>query len=128
MPEGGFSIFWIFFIFFPEFSSPGQLWTEFWTKIFFFSFSSYHISYWLKIMPQGGFLIFWFFFYFFWNFLAQVEYERNLGQKFYSLFLGLFQLVLAKNNARKRFSNFLIFVSISFGIFLQGSIMNGIRA
>ena len=53
----------------------------------------------------------------FWNFLAQVAYEQNSGLKFFSLFLGLSDPVLAKNNAGKRFFNFLIFFAIFFGIF-----------
>ena len=57
-------------------------------------------------MPERGLLIF---LQFFRNFLAQVKYERNLGFKFFSLFLGLSNLVLAKNNARKTFLNFWIF-------------------
>ena len=50
-----------------------------------------------------------FFFYFLRNFFARVEYERNLGQKFFSLFLGLSPPILAKNNAGEGFFNFLIF-------------------
>ena len=57
MPERGFLIFEIFLLFF----SPGRVWTEFGTKIFF-SFSAYINPFWLKIMPERGFLIFWFFF------------------------------------------------------------------
>ena len=54
-----------------------------------------------------------FFFYFFWNFLARGEYERQLGGKFFFLhFFGLSHPVLAKNNAGKRFFNFLNFFAI----------------
>ena len=35
MPARGFLIFWIFLLFFSEFSCQGQVWTEFGTKIFF---------------------------------------------------------------------------------------------
>ena len=35
MPERGFLIFWIFLLFFSEFSCTGRVWTEFGTKIFF---------------------------------------------------------------------------------------------
>ena len=45
----------------------------------------------------------------FWNFLARVEYERNLGLNFFSLFFGLSHPVLAKNNGRKRFFDFCYF-------------------
>ena len=34
MPERGFLIFWIFLLFFSEFSSADQVWTEFGTKVF----------------------------------------------------------------------------------------------
>ena len=79
-------------------------------------------------MSERGILIFLIFFtIFFWNILAQVEYEWNSGQKFFSLFLGLCQPVLAKNNTRKRFLIFLIFFAIFFKIFLPGSSMKGIR-
>ena len=62
-----------------------------------------------------------------WNFLARVEYERNSGQKFFSRFLGLSHPILAKNNARKKFFNFLNFFAIFFVIFLPGLRMNEIR-
>ena len=60
-------------------------------------------------MPERGFYFFEFFCYFFRNFLPRVDYERNSGLKFFSLFLGLSHPVLATNNDRKRFFNFLIF-------------------
>ena len=96
-------------LFFSEFSCPGRVWTEFGTKIFF-SFSTYLIPFWLKIMPEIGFLIFEFFCYFFRNFLARVEYEWNSGLKFCSLFFGLSLPVLAKNNVGKSFLKFWIFL------------------
>ena len=46
--------------------------------------------------------------------------------KFCFHFLSLSRPVLAKNNAGKRFYNFLNFFTIFFGIFLPGSSMNGI--
>ena len=122
MPERGFLIFLLLF---SEFSSPGRVWTEFGTK-FFFSFSAYLTPFWLKVSLERGFLIFWFFFsIFFRNFLARVEYERNSGLNFF--FLGLSHLVLAKNNAGKRFYNFLNFFTNFFEIFMPGPSMNGIR-
>jgi len=78
-------------------------------------------------MPERDVLIFEFFCEFFRNFLAWVEYVRNSGLKFFSLFLGLSHPVLAKNNTGKWFFNFLNFFAISFGIFLPGSSMDGIR-
>ena len=108
-------------LFFSEFSCSGRVWTEFATKIFFLSLSAYIIPFWLKIMPESVFLVFWNFLLFFQNFLARVEYERNLGVNFFFLFLGLSHPVFAKNNAGKRFFNFLNFFAIFFGILLHGS-------
>ena len=70
-------------------------------------------------MPESGFLNFLnLFAIFFWNFLARVERERKSGLKFFSLFLSLSYLVLAKNNARKGFFNFLNFIAFFFRNFL----------
>ena len=77
-------------------------------------------------MPGSGFIIFWIFLLFLRNFLARVEYEPNSGVKFCFHFLGLSPPVLAKNNAGKKFFNFLNFFTIFFGIFFSGSTMNGI--
>ena len=68
-----------------------------------------------------------FFLYFFRNFLARVEYERNSGLNFFSLFRHLSHPILAKKNARKRFFNLLNFLAIFFGISFRGSSMNGIQ-
>ena len=88
-------------------------------------------------MSESGFLFFYLFFSEFLarfdykrnfrNFLSRVEYERNSGLKFFTLFLGLFQPVLDRNNAGINFFIFfLYFFAIFFGIFLLGSSMNGI--
>ena len=105
-------------LFFSKFSSPGRVWTEFRTKIFFLSFSPYLIPFWLKIMPEISFLIFYIFCYFFRIFLPRVEYEWNSGLKFVSLFLSLPPPVLAKNNVGKRFFNFFKFFCYFFRNFL----------
>ena len=106
MIESGFLILLLFF---SEFFCRGRVWSEFGTKFFFFSFSAYLISFWLKIRPERVFLIFFnFLAIFFRNFLAKVENEQNSGQNFFSLFLGLSHHVLAKNKAGKRFFNFLL--------------------
>ena len=94
----------------------------------FFSFTAYLIPLWLNIMLKRGFLIFFdFFLYFIRNFLARVEYERNSGLKFFSLFPRLSHPILAKNNAGKSFFNFLNFLAIFFGISFHGSSMKGIQ-
>ena len=83
------------------------------TKFFFsLSFSAYLILFWLKILPGRGFIFFKFFkffYYFFRIFIAQVEYEKNSRLKFLTVISGLSHPVLAKNNAGKRFFNFLNF-------------------
>ena len=96
--------------FFSEFAGPGRVWTEFGTKIFFFSFSAYVIPFWLKIMPERGFLIFWIFLLFNSEFSSGVEYERNSRLNFFCLFLSLSHPVLATNNAGKSFLVFWIFL------------------
>ena len=118
--------FLIFSLFFSIFSCPGRVWTELGTKIWFFSFSAYLIPFWLKIISGIGFLTFWIFLLFFWNFFARVEYERNSGVKFCFQFFGLSHRFLAKNNAGKRFYNFLNVFTLFLGIFLPVLIMNGI--
>ena len=117
MPERGFLIFWIFLLFLSELCCPGRVWTEFGTKIFFFSFSAYLIPFCIKIMPEIGFLIFLIFLLFFSQFSSLAEFEWNSGLNFVFLFYGLSHPVLAKNNAGKRFFNFF---AIFFEIFLPG--------
>ena len=101
-------IFWIFLlflfgIFFPGSSMNGVL-----------EFSVYVLPFWLKIIPGRGFIIFWIFFR---NILARDKYERNSGVKFCFHFFGLSHPVWAKNNAGKRFYNFLNFFTIFFSEF-----------
>ena len=118
MPKRGFIIFLIILLFFfSEFSFPSRVWTEFWSKIFFFTFSAYLIPFLLKIMPGRDFIIFWIFLLFFRNFLSRVEYERNSRVKFCFHFIALSPPVLAKNNARNKFYNFLNFFTIFFSEF-----------
>ena len=127
MPGRGFIIFWIFLQFFSEFSYPGWVWTEFWSKIFFFHFFGLSPPVLVKNNARKRFYNFLnFFTIFFRNFLARVEYERNSGVKFCFHFFGLSCPVWAKKNAGKRFYNFLNFFTIFFGIFLPWSNMNGI--
>ena len=74
-------------------------------------------------MSGRGFIIFQFFYYFFRNFLARVESERNSGLKFCFHFFGLSHPVLAKNNSRKSFYDFLNI----FTIFLEFSCPGRVR-
>ena len=93
---------------------------------FVFTFLAYLIPFGIEIMLGRGLIIFQIFLKFFRNFHARDEYERNSGVKFFFHFLDLSPPVLAKNNAGKRFYNFLNFFTIFFGIFLHGSNMNEI--
>ena len=85
--------------------------------------SAYIIPSWLAIMPERGF---WIFLLLFLEFSCPGWVWAKFGTKFFFLILGLSNLVLAKNNAKKRFFNFLNFFAIFVGIFLPGSTMNGI--
>ena len=114
----GFIIFWIFFLFFPEYSCPGRIWTEFWSKILYSLFRPMGVL--AKNNARKRFYNFFnFFTIFFRNFISWVEYERNFGVKFRFHFFGLSLPVLAKNNAGKRFYNFLNFFTIFFRNFLS---------
>ena len=131
MPEWGFLIFWIFLLFFSEYSCPGRVWTKFGAKFFFFFFFFVflglpHPVSSKNIAGKGFFNFLNFFAIFFRNFLARVEYERDSGLKFFFFFLGLFQPVLDRNNAGINFLKFLNFFAIFFGIFVPGPSMNGI--
>ena len=109
MPERAFLIFWIFLLYFSQFSFPGGVWTEFGTKIFLYLSLPLSTRFRQKYCWNKLFSFFEFFCFLFWNFLARVECERNLGLKFFSRFLGPSPPVLAKNNAGKRFLNFFFF-------------------
>ena len=78
---------------------------------FYLSFSSYLSPVWIEILPEWCFLTFR---YFFWNFLAQVRKEQNSEQNFFSLFPGLSQPGLDRNNAGMMYFNFLFFFFLEF--------------
>ena len=86
MAKWGFLIFWNVLLFFLEFYCPGQVWTEFGTKIFshFLGLSNPKLS--KNNAGKSFFNFFIFFCYFFRNFLARVEYERNYGITFFFSF------------------------------------------
>ena len=93
---------------------------------FVFTFSTYLIPYWLKIMTGRGFTIFWIFLLFF----SEFSCSGRVWTEFWSKILfSLFRLIsspFTKNNAGKRFYNFLNFLTIFLGILLLGSSINGI--
>ena len=85
---------------------------EFETNFFFSLFRAISFPFWLKIMSERGYVIFWIFLLFFSEFSCRVEYKRISGLKFFSLFLGLSNPILAKNNAGMRFFKILNFFAI----------------
>ena len=116
-----------FAIFFGTFL-PGSSMNGIRDKNCFFSFSTYVIPIWLKIMPEWSFLILWIFLLFFSEFSCRGRVRTEFGTKFFfSLFLDLSHPVLVRNNVGSVFFNFMIFFAIFFGIFLPRSSMNGIQ-
>ena len=75
MPGRGFIIFWIFLLFFSEFSRPGRVCTEFWSKILFSLF----------------------------RLVSSVFTKNNVGNRFYNflnfitIFFGIFLLWSSMN-------------------------------
>ena len=96
--------------------------------MFFLFFGLSHLVLAIKKAGKRFFDFLIFFFYFFCNFLARVEYERNSGLNFLSLFLGLSHPQFwLKIMPERGFFNFLNFFAIFFGIFFPGPSMKGIR-
>ena len=92
MPERGFLIFWIFLLFFSEFSSTGRVWTEFEPKLFCrFLGLSYPV--WAKIMPERCFLIFWIFLLFFSELSSAGRVWMEFGTK---VFLSLSPIISSR--------------------------------
>ena len=86
---------------------------------FFFFFSAYLNPVWMEIMPEWCFLIFWIFLLFFLEFSSSGRVGTKLwGRHLFSLFLGLPQLGLDRNNDGMMFFNFLNFFAVFFWNFL----------
>ena len=106
MPERGF---WIFLIFYSEFSSLSRVWTEFGTK-FFPPFVSLSHPVLAKNNSKKRFFSFLnFFAIFFRIFLPRSSMNWIRDESFFSLFLSVSHPVLEKNNAGKWFFNFFEF-------------------
>ena len=114
MPERGFLNFWIFFLFFSEFSSPRRVWTKFGNKFFFLFFGLSHPVLAKNNAGKSFFNFLIFFSIFFGILLSGSSVNGIRDNEFFFLFLGLYHPVLAKNNAGKRFLNFLIFFLLFF--------------
>ena len=92
IPERGFLIFLIFFLFFWELFCPSRVWTEFGTKTFFLL--SRHLNpFWLKTMSKWGFLILWIFMLFFAEFSCQGQVRTEFGTK---IFFPLSRRILSR--------------------------------
>jgi len=111
--------------FFLEFSPPSRVWVEFGSKIhlsLFRPISSYLIPFLLKITSES---CFWIFLLFFSVILSPGSSMSGIRVKnsfiSFSAYLILSLPVLARNNIRKLFFNFLNFFAIFFGIFSPGS-------
>ena len=85
MQERCILLFWIFLLFFSEFSCLGHVWTEFVLKMFFTLSRPTSSSFGKRYCREEVLYFFEFFYYFFRNFLAPVEYERNSRLKFFFL-------------------------------------------
>ena len=95
-------VFFDFFEFsslFLEFSITSLIGRERKDNFYFFSFSAFSNLFWHEMKPQWYFLIFLNFVIFFWNFLLPVRSEGNGKKTFIFLFLGLYQPILAWNDA-----------------------------
>ena len=93
-------IFWIFYYFYGIFYyTSGRNETKRNDNFYFLSFPAFSNLFWLIMKPQWYFLIFWIFCYFFGIFYYTSG--RNETEQYYlfSLFLSLFQLILASNEA-----------------------------
>ena len=88
-------------------------------NFYFLPFSSSFNLWWLEMEPSWYFVNFFeFFCYFFWIFYYALGRNEAERQYLFSLFLVLFRTILASNQAKIRFFNFLNF----FAIFLEFSI------
>ena len=126
MPEWGFLIFLIFYLFFRNFLPQAEYERNSGLKFFSLLLGLSNPVLAKNNTGKRVFHFLNFFCNFLQNFLARIEYEWNSGLKFFSLFLGISNPVLAKNNAGMRFFNLLNFFYIFVGIFMPGSSMNRI--
>ena len=99
-------VFFLFFSLFLEFCISHQVGTERKYNFYFRSFSSFSNLYGCKRSHNGVFLFFEFFYNFFW--IISYASCRNETKRLFlfSLFFGLFQPVLAWNEAVMVFLNF----------------------
>ena len=119
-----FKFFEFFCYFFPNFIVGVQYQRNSGLK-YFFPFPGLSHPVLDRNIAWRGFLVFWIFLLFILEFSCRGRVWTEFGNNFFSPFLGLSHAVLLGTNTRKRFFNFF---AISFGIFLPGSNMNGIRA
>ena len=96
---------WYFFNFFNflaiclEFSITQRVGTKRTDSFHFLTFPAFSNLFWLVMKPQWYFLIFWIFFYFFGIFYYSSGRKETEQYFLFSLFLSLFQPILAWNEA-----------------------------
>ena len=117
MPEWSFLIFWIFLLFFWEFSCTGLVGTDFGTiyiyiYIYICTFSAYPNPVLIEIMTEWSFLIFWILLLFFRVSSFPGRVGTEFGTNIFFFFLGLSKRGLDRNNAKMKFFNFLNFFAI----------------
>ena len=110
MPERGFLIFWIFLLFFSEFSCRGRVWTEFGTKCFSLFLGFYHVL--DKNIAGMRFLNFWIFLLFFSEFSCTDWVWTEFGTKIFFLAFSAYLIPFwLKIMPERGFLIFLIFFS-----------------
>ena len=107
----GFFNFLKIFAIFLEFSFTRWMGTKRNDNFYFLYFSAFSNLFWLEMKPQWYYLIFWFFFiFFFWIFYYPSGMNGTERKFLFLLFLGIFQPILAWNEAITVFFNLLNFL------------------
>ena len=104
-----------------EFSTTRRVGTKRKCNFYFLHSSAFSNLFWLGMKPQRYFLIFWFFFSLYVIFYCLPGKNGTERQFLFFLFLGLFQPILAWNEAITVSFNLLNFFSILFWIFSYAS-------
>ena len=111
-----------------EFSITRRVGTKRNGNFYFLHSSAFSNLFWLGMKPQWYFLIFWFFFRFFFGIFYYLSGKNGMKRQFlFFLFLGLFQPILAWNEAITVPFNLLNFFAILFWIFSYASGRNGTK-
>ena len=105
-----FLLFFQFLTIFMEFSIMFQIGTKWNDNFYFLTFPAISNLFWLIMRPHWYFLIFWIFFVIFLEFSITHRVETKQNDNFlFSLYLFLFQPIMAWNESIMVFFNFLNF-------------------